>query len=439
MIEALEKSKKPMTVPEADFSAVNEWVQLDGRDYVVIRGLESLDPFFLSLVSASEQWFFCSSNGSLSAGRRSPDTALFPYLTVDKILDNWNCSGALTAISCEGHLWHPFWPVATHFAPVKRRLLKSLLGEELIFEERHDALGLVFSYRWQLSDEFGFVRKVELINEGDETRSLRMIDGLQDLLPSGVNHGLHLELSCLADAYKMSELVCGGALMIHRLASGIVDAPIPLECLKVTTVWTSGFEGGHTFLSRTEAENYLKRGQVTGGQKSRGQRGAFLLGGEMTLAAGESRKWTMVAEIEQSHQAVAKLATQLEDPVSLLAAVENDLRKERERLYALVASVDGFQVTADRDVAHYHYHNTLCNYLRGGLPEDHAKLGRESFIHYLAQNNRPLLEKHQDALESLPVSVQRADLIDWAAQQGSLSELGGTRLDLPRLPRRFYQ
>lgn len=410
--------EKPMTVPEAEFVSVNEWVSRDGRDYVVIRGLESLDPFFLSLVSASEQWFFCSSNGSLSAGRKSPDTALFPYLTVDKILDNWNCSGAMTAISCEGQLWHPFWPTTTHSMPVKRRLLKSLLGEELIFEERHEELGLLFSYRWQLSDEFGFVRKVKIVNESDETRSLRMIDGLQDVLPSGVNSGLHLEYSCLADAYKMSELECGDSLMIHRLASGIVDAPIPLECLKATTIWTSGFEDGHRFLSRREAEAYLKEGRAEGAKKSRGERGAFLLGGEMTLAPKESREWIMVAEIEQSHQDVAKLSTLLEKTESLLEALEGDLQKERERLHDLAASVDGFQVTADRDVAHYHYHNTLCNYLRGGLPEDHSKVGREPFRHYLSQNHRPLLESCQEALNELPETCERRELLKWATQFG---------------------
>lgn len=412
MTSSMQTLDAPLSVPEAEFAPVNEWVEDSGRDFVVINDLESLDPFFLSVVSASEQWLFCSSNGSLSAGRRSPDTALFPYLTVDKILENWNCTGPLTAIRCEGALWHPFWPTTAHAEPVKRRLLKSMLGEELVFDEFHEALGLRFSYRWQLSDEFGFVRKVKLVNESDEVRSLRLIDGLQDLLPSGVDSSLHLQLSCLSDAYKMSELDCDGALMIHRLASGIVDAPIPLECLKATTVWTAGFEDGHTFLSRGEAEKYLGDGKVSSTDRSRGERGAFLLGGEMTLEPGESREWLMVAEIEQTHREVVGLIAELSRPDSLIAKVEADLEKGRERLRELAASVDGFQVTSDLDAAHYHYHNTLCNYLRGGLPENASMLGREAFRHFLKQNNRPLLRSCVEWLQALPETFTRSSLLD---------------------------
>jgi hypothetical protein len=419
MTPVMQTLDAPLSVPEAEFAPVNDWVKDSGRDFVVINDLESLDPFFLSVVSASEQWFFCSSNGTLSAGRRSPDTALFPYLTVDKILENWNCTGPLTAIQCEGKLWHPFWPATAHAEPVKRRLLKSMLGEELVFDEFHQALGLRFTYRWQLSDEFGFVRKVKLVNESDEVRSLRLIDGLQDLQPSGVDSSLHLQLSCLADAYKMSELDCGGALMIHRLASGIVDAPIALECLKATTVWTAGFKDGHTFLSRGEAEKYLGDGRVNSADRSRGERGAFLLGGEMRLAPGESREWLMVAEIEQTHRQVAELISELGSPDKLIAKVENDLGRGRERLRELAASVDGFQVTADLDVAHYHYHNTLCNYLRGGLPENASTLGREPFRYFLEQNNRALLGSCREWLQALPETFTRSRLLAWVRELGN--------------------
>ena len=97
-------------VPEADFSSANQWVVESGREYVVIDGMESFDPFFLNIVSAGEQWFFCSSDGAPCAGRRSPESALFPYYTVDKIIDNWNNTGPWTAIATEGQLWNPFRP-----------------------------------------------------------------------------------------------------------------------------------------------------------------------------------------------------------------------------------------------------------------------------------------------------------------------------------------
>ena len=63
-----------------EFDQVNEWEIRDGRDFAVIDHLEEFDPFFLSIATVTNQWLFCSSNGSLSAGRENPEKALFPYL-----------------------------------------------------------------------------------------------------------------------------------------------------------------------------------------------------------------------------------------------------------------------------------------------------------------------------------------------------------------------
>ncbi len=428
----------PLTLPPdaaatmIEFEKVNEWVVDQGRDFAVIEGLEDFDPFFLSLATVTNQWLFCSSNGALSAGRENPEKALFPYLTVDKILGNWNVTGPFSAVECDGEIWHPFWPTTTHRSPVRRRLLKSDLGDELVFEEVHEKWQLRFSYRWQLSGKYGFVRKVRITNEGDSDRDFRIIDGLQDLQVSGVSHRLHLELSCLADAYRMSELTSGGALMIHRLASGIVDAPIPLESLKATTVWTAGFEEAQAYLSRQDAEEFLKTGRSRPDlAKKRGEKGAFLLGADLSLPPGESKDWIMVSEIEQSHREVGRLMSALEDKDALRAAVEEDLEEGRDRLRSLSKSVDGIQITADRDTSLYHYHNTLCNFLRGGLPENGSVLSREQFIHFLEQNNRGLVVKFGDWLSGLPDAFERNRVIE---QAGELGDPDLLRLTIEYLP-----
>lgn len=424
--------EKSSSVPGADFPPVNQWVVEGGREFVAIDSLEDFEPFFLSLATISNQWLFCSCHGPLSAGRENPEKALFPYLTVDKILDNWNVTGPFTAVSSEGQLWHPFWPTAIHTAPVRRRLLKSVLGEELVFEEFHEAWHLRFRYRWQLSGKFGFVRKVEIINEGGNERSFRIIDGLQDLGVSGVSQRTHLEFSCLADAYKMTETARQGRLMIHRLASGIVDAPIPLEILRATTVWATGFDEAEPFLSRREAQNFLRdTGEGRPAARLRGERGAYFLGGDLVLAPGASRQWMMVAEVEQSHRELGELMVALNDRKSLLAAVETDLEEAREKLRKLAASVDGLEETSDRDTALYHYHNTLCNFLRGGLPEDGTRLTRERLTHFIRQNNRPLAERFREWLTALPDSFERAWVIEEARSTGDRDLL---RLTVEYLP-----
>ena len=405
-------------VPEADFSSANQWVVESGREYVVIDGMESFDPFFLNIVSAGEQWFFCSSDGAPCAGRRSPESALFPYYTVDKIIDNWNNTGPWTAVASEGQLWNPFRPSIAQLAPIQRRLLKSTLGDELMFDEVHEELGLRVSYRWMLSDRFGFVRKVKISNEGNEVRLMKLVDGLDNFLPSGIDSRMQLEYSCLADAYKMSELECDGRLLVHRLASGIVDAPIPLECLRATTVWTQGFEEAQRFLCRRDAEKFLQGKSPATPDRVRAKRGGLFLADELTLAPGESREWMMVAEIEQTQIEIAELRQSLADPDRLCAGLESDLQEGRESLREVVASSDGFQQTADRDAALYHYYNVLCNVLRGGVPERGATFRKEQFLSYLEVHHGKLIELHGEALNGLPEVLERSQLLKLASSLG---------------------
>ncbi|MEM9479432.1 MAG: hypothetical protein AAGA58_07250, partial [Verrucomicrobiota bacterium] len=418
-------------VPEASFGPANRWVEEGGKRYVSIEGLEEMDPFFFSLATAEDQWFFCSSHGSLSAGRRSPETALFPYYTVDKIINNWNTTGPWTAVVVGDQLWNPFRPSIALLTPCRRRLMKSELGDEVVFDELHEGLGLRMVYRWQLSNRFGFVRKARIVNESGERVRLRFADGLDNFLPPGIGTRMQLQYSSLADAYKVSELHRGGALMVHRLAAGITDEPIPLESLLATTVWTHGLGEGRTFMDRREAERFL-RGQGEEGSKFiRAKRGAMILGRERTLEPGESIEWIVVADIDQTQTQVGELRRRLGDPDTLVRDVDADIREGQERLRSVVASSDGFQQTADRDVALYHFNNTLCNILRGGVPENGYEIEKEQFRSCLECHNRPLLVRHHDWFEALPPKIHRIDLLESAKSTGDLNLLRLTEEHLP--------
>ena len=61
------------------------FVDVDGERYYVIRDVDRMPPFFVSVISSADHWLFVSSSGGLTAGRVSPETALFPYLPVDRI------------------------------------------------------------------------------------------------------------------------------------------------------------------------------------------------------------------------------------------------------------------------------------------------------------------------------------------------------------------
>ena len=73
-------------------------VDLDGEAAYRIENVDRMDPFFVTVVSAADHWLFASSTGALSAGRRSPDHALFPYETVDKIHDAQGRTGGKTLL-----------------------------------------------------------------------------------------------------------------------------------------------------------------------------------------------------------------------------------------------------------------------------------------------------------------------------------------------------
>ena len=124
--------------------------------------------FFISIVSDSDHWMFISSKGSLSAGRKDRNNALFPYYTDDKIHDYKGLTGSKTYFLVEKNrktfLWEPFTDNSAKFYKITRNLYKSIYGNKIIFEEINYDLGLSFRYGWYNSEKFGFVKKSSVTN-----------------------------------------------------------------------------------------------------------------------------------------------------------------------------------------------------------------------------------------------------------------------------------
>ena len=180
------------------------FVQRDGEEYYVIEGVQNMDPFFMSIVSNSDHWMFISSNGALTAGRKRPEFALFPYYTVDKIHDSADITGAKTVIwvGCDSKscLWEPFSDRYSGIYDITRNLYKNIVGNRVIFEEINRDLELAFSYQWSNSERFGFVRKSTLTNFSKTPSGVKLLDGIQNILPHGVDRLMQSEKSCLVDA-----------------------------------------------------------------------------------------------------------------------------------------------------------------------------------------------------------------------------------------------
>jgi hypothetical protein len=68
-----------MTISALNSSdVVGQFINMEGERYYAIRNMQDMSPFFISLISDSDHWLFVSSTGGLTAGRVSPETALFP-------------------------------------------------------------------------------------------------------------------------------------------------------------------------------------------------------------------------------------------------------------------------------------------------------------------------------------------------------------------------
>jgi hypothetical protein len=88
-------------------------VTRNGESFYKISNADLMRPFFMSIVSNSDHWMFISSNGSLSAGRKNSNYALFPYYTDDKITEAVETTGSksifLVSVNNTKYLWEPFF------------------------------------------------------------------------------------------------------------------------------------------------------------------------------------------------------------------------------------------------------------------------------------------------------------------------------------------
>jgi hypothetical protein len=399
-----------------------EFVDIDGERFVCIHSLETLPTFFLTMVSSGDHWLFTATNGALSAGRGSPETALFPYYTVDKIIDNWNSTGPQTYIQTGDQLWEPFKPYGKKLFSIEQRLYKSINGDVVIFEEVNKDLGLSYRFSWQSSEKFGFVRSSRLENLSGEALQLAVVDGLCNFMAAGVDSRTQQEYSCLTDAYKLSERDEDRQLLIHRMAASLTDEAVPLESLRATTIWSYGWPESRILMRHESAEAYLKDGHVDEADTQRAFRGAFLNAGHIELQPGQAKEWFQIADIEQSQTNVAELQQALAEPAALWQAVCEDINSGKSTLDSLIAASDGQQVSAEEIVTNHHRANVLFNIMRGGVFPNDYTVDCRALRRHITQHKKHLTDSEEAWLHDLPGTITFPEL------QKSVRSLGGSDL-----------
>ena len=391
------------------------FVDLAGERYYAIHNVDRIQPFFISLVSSDDHWLFASSMGGLTAGRVSPNTALFPYITVDKIHESTPHTGSRTLLRVHGRdgpaLWEPFNTEQVRLFSITRNLYKNTLGNKLCYEEVNHDHRLVFRYTWMTSARYGFVRHCELLNDGGHPVHVELIDGLQNVLPAGTPLFTQTNVSNLVDAYKWTELDEATGLALMTLYSTITDRAEPSESLKASTVFCLGLEQQTTLISSSQVSAFRLGRALQQEVHKRGIRGAYLVGATLELPPGGSHDWQIVANTEQAQKDVVALRLELSDPTQLREAIADSVHAGSDKLARILASADGFQATAEENVAVHHYANVLFNTLRGGIFFDQYYVLARDFARTIRHFNHSAYVRNRDLLKSLPEKLGYAELL----------------------------
>ena len=398
-----------------DNAVSGEFIDMAGERYYVVRNADKIEPFFISVISDTDHWLFISSTGGLTAGRVSPDTALFPYVTVDKIHESTTHTGSKTMLRVhrngEEHNWEPLNREHDGHYAVTRNLYKNRLGNKLCFEEVNHDLELAFRYTWVTSDSYGFARQCELQNLGNQSISFDMIDGLQNVLPAGTPRFAQTNTSNLVDAYKWTELDEATGLALYTLYSGITDRAEPAESLRANTVFCLGLDAPRILISSNQLQAFRVGQSPQAEIHKRGIRGAYLVNTSLDLAPQATRKWQFVADMEKSQSDVVELQKKLLHPVGVATEIASSVEAGSDALARIMASADGYQAAAEVNVAVHHYANVLFNVLRGGIFDDQYRVSKWDFVATIKSFNIDVHERNKGLLEGFPETQNIGELL----------------------------
>lgn len=413
-------------------------VQINGEVFYKISQVNEMRPFFMSIVSDSNHWMFVASNGGISAGRKNPDFALFPYYTDDKITESAEITGCKTILHVVKNentvLWEPFSVRSEGFFSITRNLYQNKWCNKILFEEINHDLQLSFQYEWASSNRYGFVRQAKLLNLSGNTTEIHIADGLQNILPYGLPSDLQTKTSNLADGYKRSELIAETGIGIFALSAIIVDKAEPAEALKANVSWSTGMENPTYLLSSLQLQQFRMNKTVQQEEDVKGEKGAYFVVSNFSLKAGEEKNWMIVTNVNLNHSAIISLSEQIKKDKNLSARVMEDVDAGSLRLQQLTGAADSFQYTADDLKDTRHYSNVLFNIMRGGIFDNNYEIEKWDFSNYLHKANKKIFEEFQTHLANLNETFSLFELKRIAEQSNNNDFI---RLATEYLPLKF--
>jgi hypothetical protein len=374
----------------------------------------------------------------LTAGRKNSEYSIFPYYTDDKITESAEITGSKSIFRVtranKTYLWEPFSDRNQGIYRVTRNLYKNSYGNKVMFEEVNHDLELTFRYQWNSSDRYGFVKKSELKNDSGESLHISLVDGIQNILPYGVGSDLQSASSNLVDAYKRNELHESSGLGIYALSAIIVDKAEPSEALKANAVWSLGIDNAKYLLCSLQLKAFRKGHSLQQEIDVKAEKGAYFINTEIELAAGNSKDWMIIANVNENHATIAQLSKNIMEDVTLMDKVNDNISMGTERLIKLNAASDGLQLTADTYRDTRHFANTLFNIMRGGIFDDNYRIEKWDFKNYLYNANKKVARTTEEIVDKLPETFTLSKLQEIAYQS---DDKNFRRLCLEYMPLKF--
>lgn len=381
-------------------------VMIGDESYYKISNVDEMRPFFMSILSNSNHWFFLSSNGGLTAGRKNSNYSLFPYYTDDKITEAAPNTGSKSIIRVyfggKIFIWEPFSTRNFGKYKITRNLYKNSYGNKVLFEEVNHELGLSFKYQWATSDDFGFIKTSFLENQTSTPIKVAVVDGIRNILPYGVPQDLQNSTSNLVDAYKKSELEADSRLGIYSLSAIIVDKAEPSEALKANITWSLGLENVTCLLSTNQLDTFRKVLPLTQEEETRAEKGAYFLSSEFMLNADEEKSWMTISDVNKTVGDIVALKETIKKNKDLKSLIIADIKKGTNNLIELACASDGIQLTEDALRNNRHFANTLFNIMRGGIFDDNYLIEKKDFNKYFKKANFQLNIDQEAVLNKLP-------------------------------------
>ena len=235
---------------------------------------------------------------------------------------------------------------------------------------------------------------------GNEKKEVRVLDGMQNILPHGAGADLQMRQSNLIDAYKRTELDEASGMGIFALSAIIVDRAEPSEALKANVVWQHGIENPKYLVSSMQLSSFIAGKAINQENDIKAEKGAYFVESTILLSSGESKEWFMAADVNKSHSAVAAIAKDITTE-GIADRVYADIDACTEELVKLAASSDALQHTADSLKDTRHFANVVFNIMRGGIFDNNYQIEKWDIIAYLKSANVKTFTNNKAALDAL--------------------------------------